>query len=473
MKTITAFFAFAVCGVVVVAATVPQKTVGDYYFSRPIHTNLTGTVMGKPPAYTVLRYEDIAWLREAACERAALLSRSWRGLSTSRVLMPQYGPFPLSQTNRFYRYSTAKEWQDGHMVTNITVGWNYVTNWGAGVDTKTGYASGKDIAQGLSFGSGFGGYLSTNDADWVQGSKTISGKGFDWHPPHITNVTTTVATNYPSSYWGDHGLTINRTTVVEVVTMRMTNGTVSVYSNVWQVTKPRVETTTTTNVEYWQSYNLLFSSGRVMPYTTPKPASLSFFPRYSQVEKYYDWLGGMRRVALEVNYTNSVKGTGYSWDTWDGEPEVDSWQTSTSLIYAEGYGESGYGYTVNPGSFSLSFNSGFSWNVLHTGNVYRVSKAVLYAVVNVYLEDKAKNPTEYRGGYYAKRIGEMSKEGSPSSGVYFTISVSIKGLIEEAAVAIGITPPVFDGSWGFKTFGSSVVYYVVLDFAPWASLPGW
>lgn len=461
MKTLKAIVSvFLTFGVF--AATVPQRTLEDYYFSRPIHTNLTGTVMGKPPAYNVMRYEDIAWLREAACERAALLAKSWRRLSTSRVLMPNYGPFPLSYSNRFYRYTTAKEWVSGQMVTNIVVGWNYVTNWGAGIDTRTGYNSGKDIASGLSFGSGFSGYLSTNEADWVQGTKLLAGSGSTWNLPWHTNITTTVATNYPSSYWGDNGLVLNRTTAVEVITMQMTNGTTSVHTNTWNVTLPQVQTTVTTNVAYGSSQDLLFTGGQAVPYDVPKPAPLSFIPLASTIEKYYDWLGGMRRIAFSASFTNSIQGMGYSWRY--GEL-TDSWEGTYSTMYANSY----RGYRPNGGKKELVFITSFSWEVLHTGNVYRISKAVLYAVVNVYLS----NYPDYRTGYYGKRIGELTKVGSPQSGVYFKASVDLKDLIEEAATAAGITPPDFDGSWDNKEFRSSYQFYIVVDFAPWASLPDW
>ena len=118
MRTLTIALS-AVC-VAALAVTVPQASIDDYFFSRPNCTNLTGTVIGEPPAYTTLRREDIAWLREAAAERAALQSRSWNGLPISIKTVPnKIGSFPLSSSNTFSRYVTAKEWVSGSLQTNI------------------------------------------------------------------------------------------------------------------------------------------------------------------------------------------------------------------------------------------------------------------------------------------------------------------------------------------------------------------
>ena len=103
------------------AATVPQDSIGKYFFSSPYSTNITGTVIGDPPAYRVPRREDIAWIREAASERAALAQGSWWGTSSTR-LEPDFGRWPLADSNRFARFTAAKEWRGGILETNIVVG---------------------------------------------------------------------------------------------------------------------------------------------------------------------------------------------------------------------------------------------------------------------------------------------------------------------------------------------------------------
>lgn len=108
---------------------VPQDSLADYYFSRPLSTNFAGVVIGDPPAYRSLRREDIAWIREAACERSALaLGYWWSHSNPGRMLYPEFGHFPLSDTNRFSRYTIAREWIGDSLQTNIVVGWSWVTN---------------------------------------------------------------------------------------------------------------------------------------------------------------------------------------------------------------------------------------------------------------------------------------------------------------------------------------------------------
>ena len=103
----------ALCGGIL-AATVPQRSAADYYFTRPVMTNnIVGTVMGDPPAYHLPRSEDVAWLHEAYGERVALAGgepygNSWTGALEEVVgEAPEFGKWPLSETNRFTRWTTA------------------------------------------------------------------------------------------------------------------------------------------------------------------------------------------------------------------------------------------------------------------------------------------------------------------------------------------------------------------------------
>ena len=165
---------------------------------------------GKCTLAKVTATGDIAWLREAAAERAALQSRSWSGLSTSRVQVPKLGSFPLSSSNTFSKFTTAKEWVNGNLETNIVVGYNWVTNRGSGVDkVRIAPSSSIDISSGLSFGSGFSGYLPADSNVWLQSSQAIGGDNISWNPPGHTNIITNVTTSYPSYYWGDNGFTYN------------------------------------------------------------------------------------------------------------------------------------------------------------------------------------------------------------------------------------------------------------------------
>ncbi len=458
------------------AVTVPQSSIDKYYFSRPNCTNVTGTVIGQPPAYSTLRREDIAWLREAAAERAALQSRTWNGLSSSRVYTPVLGSFPLSQTNRFYRYVTAKEWINNELQTNIVVGFNYVTNMGSGID-KVRSAS-IDIASSLSFGSGFSGYLSPNDADWLQSSQAIGGETFSFYLPGHTNIITNVTTSYPSYYWGDNGYTDNTTQCVEVITMRMTNGTVSAWTNKWTVPLPLVETRATTNISWGYSYDLLFSGKQIVTYDAPKPEPFSGIPRYSTVTNWYGYLRGMSRLAEVVSATNNVKCYTADWygDEWEyGGPREYDGHPETMYVsggYAGVGGGWGYGQWPASGGHTMYFQSGFKWPLVTTGGVNRIRSATLYVVIDGSSDDWEHRET----GYFAKNLGSATQAGTPSPYGYviFSASVNHMALFREAASALGFSYfPSMDGKDYCDDFSLSMNYYLVYDLAPLASLPGW
>lgn len=53
------------------AASSPIAGTNDFTFTRVTYTNISGTVMGDTGDYRAMRYEDLAWLREAIEERLA------------------------------------------------------------------------------------------------------------------------------------------------------------------------------------------------------------------------------------------------------------------------------------------------------------------------------------------------------------------------------------------------------------------
>ena len=53
------------------AASSPIAGTNDFTFTRVTYTNISGTVMGDTGDYRTMRYEDLAWLREAVEERLA------------------------------------------------------------------------------------------------------------------------------------------------------------------------------------------------------------------------------------------------------------------------------------------------------------------------------------------------------------------------------------------------------------------
>lgn len=477
-------FAIALLGACAAAfaAAVPQKSIGDYFFSRPNCTNVTGTVIGEPPAYSTLRREDIAWLREAAAERAALQTRSWRGLPTSRVLAPtEIGSFPLSSSNAFRRITTAKEWANGVLETNIVVGYNYVTNMGSGID-KVRKAP-IDIAGALSFGGGFGGYLSTDDADWLQSSQTVVCEGDDtgiWkYLTAHTNIITNVTTSYPSYYRDDNNNYVDNTTQhVEIITMPMTNGTVSAWTNSWRVPLPRVEALVTTNVLEWNRHDMLFTGREPKTYDIARPDAFAGIPRYSTVTNWYGWLRGMRRLADEVFVTNTIKRYYASWyaDEFDDGYPTENYSGGGGIGItggrSEGVGGFGHGEWPDSGVHTMYFKSRFTWQLVTTGGVNRIEAATLYVVI-----DGSYRYVDSSGsGFFAKKIGSAAQAGTPSTDGYvvFSAPVDSMSLCREAASAMGLGYfPSMDGKDYCNDFHLNFKYYLVFDTAPWASLPDW
>lgn len=469
------------------AAAVPQKSIGDYYFTHPICTNITGTVIGEPPAYSTLRREDIAWLREAFAERRALLTRKWRGARRSIDLTPTaIGRYPLSSSNAFRRITTAKEWKNGVLETNIVVGYNYVTNFGTGIDRLRDTNIG--ITDDLSYEQydDFEGYLSTDDEDWLQSSQTLVGEGEDkeylgpWRllTPH-TNIISNVTTSYPSYYYDDNNKYVDNTTqIVEIITMQMTNGTVSAWTNSWRMPLPRVNAFAKTNIWGKGEYHMLFTGREPKSYDIPEPEAFTGIPRYSTVTNWYGWLRGMRRLANEVDATNAIKSYRAQWaggKLHNGYPAEyhDGDHIEISGGRDEGSGAWGRGTWPASGVHTMDFDSGFTWQLVTTGGVNRIEAATLYVVIGGHYrryEDSAKY------GCFAKKIGRAAQAGTPSTGgnVVFSAPLDIMSLYREAASAMGLGYfPSMDGGDDCRYFYMYIEYYLVFDIAPWASLPGW
>lgn len=518
------------------AASVPQTSADKYYFSRPNGTNaIQGRVIGSPPAYNVLRREDIAWLREAYCERAALKSRDWRGLAETSVLAPRFGPFPLSHSNTFHRYTTGVFWENGNRVTNIVVGYNYVTNAGSGIDSAFAEWTGislkirVDDEPGLTnTGHDSAGFLATNDALWAD-ANIMYGTGY----PAQTDIVTTVTTSYPSYYIEGGRIVYNTKTNMSTYTMTMTNGTVNVYTNIWIENKPQVIETVSTNVSLSYSPGLMFRSKVIEGYTMPQPQDIRSggILMMSAITNYYAWLAGARRLAdCNVGFTNSPKRVQRDWDEYGIEDESNSYHSNgygcsvhgSSSYYNWYYKEddqwhpdsyssySGDYEYFSPMSFNAQFASQFSWDVIHAGGANRIKSATLYVVVHTEHMLRAssfKDTTDYDGIYKtfytnqqamaAFKLGQMTERGTNSLGkIMFEYSVDLRDIAESALGMAGYEFPSlgFHPSFYFDPPAASVdddrsldgsadtaeefkaeidTFHIVYDLAPSASLPGW
>lgn len=206
------------------AAAVYPSSPSNYLFSTPLWpAHIRGDVMGTPPAYRVPRSEDVDWIAEAYGERAALANGEMpsRGTSTRA----EFGVWPLSETNRFYRWATAV---DASGVTNVVVGYNIVTN-----DPASPFNLNSPKIRTLYGQLDY--YLGNNLLLW-----NPTGDGAAYLDPDATLSDVARAYKYYNApsftntylYPKTETVTTNSTSTIE---MPMTNGTVSVYTNHWSV----------------------------------------------------------------------------------------------------------------------------------------------------------------------------------------------------------------------------------------------
>lgn len=197
---------WAACGH---SATVTPASATNYYFSTPLRpAHIRGIVMGSPPAYYVPRSEDWDWLAEACEERNALAS-SWSTNDWSSALVPEFGSWGLAATNGLYKWVTAVSAAD---VTNVVIRYTLVTN------SPPSRGAGAHIYE-KSIPSI---YAAEN---WLDGSASLLSGSRGVMSASLNQVYTNVT--YSQSY---SNIVTN---AFSLITMPMTNGTVSVHTNSW------------------------------------------------------------------------------------------------------------------------------------------------------------------------------------------------------------------------------------------------
>lgn len=505
--------AAAWAGMAASGMVVPQDSASKYYFTTPVASNLIqGVVIGDPPAYRAMRYEDVAWLAEAEAEREALANgKDMNATGATHMTIrqvPQFGRWNLSETNRFSKWTTAVFLEGDDVVTNIVVGYNYKTNEpSAGVPRIWG------ISPSVRIGTE---YLSNIDADWNSDEVYIETRNPDGQWPWETNVTETVTTNWNGGYWEDR-LTWHASikTNVSYITMPMTNGMQSVHTNMWTEIVPFEERIASTQVVQKTWLDLLFKDRKVHQYAYAgkqiggKSGDLY---RASGIKECYEALKGATRLAAGTH-----SGTGTTWRTWnarrrwilrDGEMYIEPWQESSGwisvgmskIVYGEAYsyrwetpdGETG----VDEGKEGYIDRNGPNGNVkyiLHTlatptnvflaGGVDRIEKVVLY--VGIGAEWAATDTTkenEYKARKILRKVGELEKGGTDESGrIYFSARINIESMLDDAMgethsgfPAEGWTPQAPENGERTESYYAGVEeMIIVIHTRPWTRLQGW
>ena len=356
------------------AASVTPSTAAGYIFSQPLYPwTIRGEVMGTPPAYLVIRSEDIDWIEEAVSERQSLISGSMPTPGTS--LSPVFGTWPLSESNRFVKCSTAV---DAEGVTNIVVGYTIVTNNALTREINTSNI--RSDYQKLNT------WLWDTYAIWnidnspsgpLDGSVALQESArvaypVSAHDPAITNVY--LIPNVESV----------PTNEFSVITLPTTNGVSGVFTNSWSTTiYRRGEGTVVTNVN--QAYPTDYCHegdgrfpGYVVGYDRMHTEEVGFDP--GAFDCLYEALRGDVRLADSRSQTNILEYVYYSRiKTADKYGATISTHTTTNtsstLQYSIG-GSSGYSYEWNQdeGTYDLYYGYSVGMDKTLPGNAIVITR---------------------------------------------------------------------------------------------------
>lgn len=355
------------------AASVTPSSASDYIFTTPLFPDsIRGEVMGDPPAYFDPRGEDIDWLFEAFMERHALINgRMWDPLTHTK---PSFGEWPLSDTNNFYRWSTAV---NASGTTNIVVGYNLVTNaprFSIGSqDVKRAYELfGEEFfwQNKLGYQTGeFSGYRNyyLGDAPLLVAPRVAH----DYYDsPMFTNVNPSIRT------------TLQTVTNVSYIVMPMTNGTSSVFTNSWTASVAHLVTNSVTNVvaatplDYCHTGNGAFP-GFPNDFLTPGP---DYNHLDGDLSIMYDALRASVRLADSGSHTNILEYVYYSCvksaDKYGATINTyTTTNTSSTLQYSIG-GYSRYSYEWNQEEETYDLYYGFSVSMSQTlpGNAIVITR---------------------------------------------------------------------------------------------------
>ena len=380
------------------AASVTPSAATNYIFTTPLFPDsIRGEVMGDPPAYYDPRGEDVDWMFEAFEERLALLNGQMRSLEPH--LEPSFGEWGLNNTNLFYRFATAV---DASGATNIVVGYSLVTNAIrfalAQQDVKTLYYSlpvNSTLRYGLGYDTGENGYRSRyidGDVPLSDGPRVAYDTG---NAPLFTNAT------YTLSY------TNVVVTNVTTISMPMTDGTTSVFTNMWIATMELQATNSVTNVVEACPLDYCHASDGPFPGFTNAPAFRASILRPTRdgvTAQMYGELRAAVRLSDTETPTNSAKCVHYSRNKYSdaGGITVSTSINTNSQTTAE-YSVSGtsdytyewdeeeqdydlyYGYYVTEVKtlkYEAVAPTRFNSDLVTTGGTDRVEIEAAYAVVD-------------------------------------------------------------------------------------------
>lgn len=293
---------------------------------------------------------------------------------------------------------------------------------------------------------------------------------------------------------------VNRTTYTNavtnafsVITMSITNGTVSVWTNKWSagIFLPCAETVT--NVHEWTPLDLCHGIDGVpfpMYTNTPRLAygtlgrAFLRIPSAQSISNAYAILQGTKRLAdadtwptnIIYNLSESAaKYTPYSATTNYGLDGVVFTQTST--CYTNGYWD-GFGQRTIP--FDADIQTRFKSALVTTGGAMRVSANAAYAYGYMFFKRTNRDVTELlTQTNFIVRLASPTLDTSGTQAVV-RAHVDIKSICSAVAAMAGITAPpdsgvefVPDLGFSFQWDISLERFILIYTISPTVKLPSW
>ena len=473
------------------AARVPQDSAAKYYFTTPIAANMIrGTVIGSPPEYRAIRYEDVAWLNEAAAERHALATGQVGDIRRRDV--PEFGSWPLSVTNRFKWWQTAVKLEDGAIVTNVIIGWNTTTNtpWTGLPQMGPGAADQFEWTIDTAWLSTDPGILNENR---VYLEQHVLLNDFIW--PTDTVETEIVDTS-------GYRLETNVSYVTLPITLPNGSQGESVHTNEWVEKVPDFVTNTVSSIVPKSWRDLLFAEKKLIPYDHAGESltiSAGELLRARKISEAIDLLGGAKRLAVEVDAAGATGVVSTAWvrgQWWSLDPPYPATigiiSNSAGTVrmacnkHAEVWDDYGYSGFVDSSTPSASirytlYSSAMPTNAWLAGGVDRTGTAWLYAGIETeyYNDDPGVGATSRRSMY---RLGMAQRDGvavvpvpdgsRTNAYVRYSFTANMHGLLDRAMGETGPSwPTPGDGSVHTLSWSANVVTLMLLiDAEPYAAL---
>lgn len=511
MKRLVPFFSLAASGALCAATAFPSAA-SNYAFVTPhFPAHIRGLVMGSPPAYYIPRNEDFDWLAEAIAERMAYAAGSFA--STNTVLHPEFGKWALSETNHFSRWVTAV---DAAGVTNVVVGYHLVTN-------APSSRPATDAVIGTSYylaGSAAGEFWNPpGTVDWRNGY-------LDPAAELVTDAKVYRGATYTNIY-SLAGYTNGWTNATSTISMPMTNGTVSVHTNIWTAYRQYPVAHTYTNVFESRAFDACHTGDGPFPgYTNVPPFFAGSMP--AAFSNDYAALRGAVRLADYIvaatnaparvddvalyrgvaytndlyesyaaispwhwtNTTSSVSTNNYSddWIAYDLDTYHSTWEET--VLYKDANGEvktaTVPGYTVSVEeegrtSGTAVFETRFDSGLASVGGEATVSVEAVYAQVSFYYSDHSLTNYDDRTVIHTNVVVRLAGPVLAASGPRAVVEVAIdsRAICAIAASAAGAPAPpdiaaadpgAGRGTYWSVSVGSALIFYRT---RPASKLGGW